>query len=210
MHDIMKVNQQRFPFGLNSAVDMADWVQRAGFEFTFSNHPGLPSTKLSFENKQMSHAMPDSELDESLRKQMIMSFGLTPETVDSGLADAEFATTIVHNNILLSKRVTPVQNHFTPIITSDVRKTIRADNCLRKELTDIIANNISSIEKHITEEQKELIHSNRPAFINYMLELFIDNINIELPKPDGTTLETLKATILTSECLVISSIKLDQ
>ena len=192
MHDVMKINQQRFPFGLNSAADMADWVQRAGFEFNFSNHPGLPSTKLSFENKQMSHSMPDSDLMEDLRKQMIMTFGLNPETVDSGLADAEFATTIVHNNILLSKRVSQIQNHFNPLITQDIQKIVRTDTTIKNRLIETISSNINAIEKFVSDEEKEVINKDKEGFINYVVDEFVDTMKIVLPKPDGTTLETLK------------------
>lgn len=192
MHDVMKINQQRFPFGLNSAADMADWVQRAGFEFNFSNHPGLPSTKLAFENKQMSHAMPDSDLMDDLRKQMIMTFGLNPETVDSGLADAEFATTIVHNNILLSKRVSQIQNHFNPLMTEDIKKIIRTDTTIKNRLIETISSNINAIEKFVSDEEKEVINKDKEGFINYIVDEFIDTMKVALPKPDGTTLETLK------------------
>jgi hypothetical protein len=101
-------------------------VQRAGFEFTFEGHPGLPQTKFDFETKNLQHTVPDTDFMEQLRKQTIMAHSLSPEVVDSGFS-AEFATTVVANNILLSKRVLQIQEKFTPQLTDFARKLLQHD-----------------------------------------------------------------------------------
>ncbi|NYW24484.1 hypothetical protein C6506_28745, partial [Escherichia coli] len=84
--------------------DLVNWIQRAGLQFSYENNPLIPEVKIDFENANLSHTVPDSDLEEELRKQTIIALGLPPETVDNGF-NPEFATTVVNNNILLSKRV---------------------------------------------------------------------------------------------------------
>jgi hypothetical protein len=99
IHEVLRMRQQYFPLGINSPTDLVDWVQRAGVEFSFEGHPGLPNTKFDFDIKNMQHTIPPSDFEEELRKQTYMALGLSPETVDNGF-NSEFATTVVANNIL--------------------------------------------------------------------------------------------------------------
>ena len=100
---ISKTRQQYFPLGANSAPELLDWIHRAGFELHFEGHPALPQTKFQFNTKNFDRTEPNADLDEGLRKQTYMAFGLSPELLDTGF-DAEFAATVTANNILLSKR----------------------------------------------------------------------------------------------------------
>lgn len=186
--EIIKMRQQYFPLGINSPVDLVDWVQRAGFEFTFTGHPSLPNTKFNFETKQLQHNIPDAELDEMLRKQTFMAMGLSPEQVDNGYG-AEFATTIVHDNLLLSKRVMNYQEQFAPKLTDLVVKIARNDNILRKHLLEILQNSKADIEKFMDTESQELMQKNPETFLDIVLEEFLDVLIISLPSPDVTTVE---------------------
>lgn len=188
-HEIIKMRQQYFPLGINSPTDLVDWIQRAGFEFSFEGHPGLPQTKLDFDLKNMQHTMPDSDLDESLRKQTYMSFGLSPETVDNGF-NSEFATTVVSNNILLSKRVIQLQNKFTNLLTDYAKKIMTNDMKIKDEIKKIIKENKGNIEKILTDEEKELLTNDENSFYDIFTDNYIDTIYLDLPKPDETSLET--------------------
>lgn len=186
--EIIKMRQQYFPLGINSPVDLVDWVQRAGFEFTFTGHPGLPNTKFNFETKQLQHNVPDNELDESLRKQTFMALGLSPEQVDQGY-NAEFATTIVQNNLLLSKRVVGYQDKFKPSLTDFVRKVIRNDNTARRHLLEILQTSKGDIEKFMDTDVQKQMSENPDGFLDIILEEFLDVLEISLPSPDITTIE---------------------
>jgi hypothetical protein len=189
VHEIIKMRQQYFPLGINSPIDLVDWIQRAGFEFTFEGHPGLPQTKFDFDTKNMQHAIPDTELEETLRKQTLMAIGLSPETVDNGFS-SDFATTVIANNVLLSKRVTQIQNQFTPQVTEYVRKILANDTYIRAECLAIINENKALVEKYLSDEDKEKFNNNVEAGIVDFYEQFIDTIEIGLPKPDVTTIQT--------------------
>ncbi len=189
VHEIVRMRQQYFPLGINSPVDLVDWVQRAGIQFSFEGHPGLPQVKFDFENKSMQFAVPDSELDEMLRKQTYMAFGLSPETVDNGF-NSEFATTVVSNNILLSKRILVKQEKYEPMLTTHSKKIIHNDPTIRDAILAKIDENLETIKKYITDEEVKLIDEDKPRFIAQYYEDFINKFNIRLPKPDITTVET--------------------
>lgn len=190
LHEIIKMRQQYFPLGINNPIDLMDWVQRAGLEVTFSGHPGLPQTKFDFETKNLQHTIPDEGLDEMLRKMSIMAIGLSPEQVDNGFS-AEFATTIVQNNILLSKRVSQIQDLFTPLVTDNVRKLARNDIFLRDKMKSILTENIADVEKSATDAGKEMLQNDKDNYLEALVDEFTETIEVDLPKPDSTTIGTL-------------------
>lgn len=191
-HEISKMRQQYFPLGINTPVDLVNWIQRAGLEFSFEGHPGIPQTKFDFETKTLQRDIPDGELDETLRKQTYMAFGLSPETVDNGF-NTEFATTAVANNILLSKRVIQIQQKFTPLLTDLCRKLISNDAIALQELKDLVKENIGLIEKSLTDEEKAERSEDENRFIEGVVSRFIENFEIDLPRPDVTELQTQTA-----------------
>lgn len=189
IHEIIKMRQNYFPLGINTPVDLVNWVQRAGLEFSFEGHPGLPQTKFDFETKNLQHTVPDTELDELLRKQTYMAFGLTPEVIDQGF-NVEFATTIVSNNILLSKRVLQLQNMFVTLLTDWCQKLLTNDVVARKEFKQVLRENKAIVEKTLTDEEKTSFSEDENKFYNYLIDKYIENIELDLPKPDETSLKT--------------------
>ena len=187
-HDIVKMRQQYFPLGINSPIDLVDWIQRAGLEFTFEGHPGLPNTKLDFETRNLQHQVPDTDLDELLRKQAFMAFGLSPEDIDNA-SSPEFATTIINNNILRSKRILRLQELFTPQLTDHACKLIRNDPVIYQELTEALLSNEGLLEKDIPDEDIDFFKKDKDTYISMILEDYIDTLQLELPKPDITSLE---------------------
>lgn len=191
-HEIGKMRQQYFPLGINTPADLVNWIQGAGLEFSFEGHPGIPQTKFDFETKNLQREIPDGELDETLRKQTYMAFGLSPETVDNGF-NTEFATTAVANNILLSKRVIQIQQKFTPLLTDLCRKLISNDAIALNELRDIVKENIGSIEKSLSEQEVAQRTENEDKFLDDVVARYIENFMIDLPRPDVTELQTQTA-----------------
>jgi hypothetical protein len=187
--EVLKLRQQYFPLGINSPTDLVDWIQRAGIEFSFEGHPGLPNTKFDFDIKNLQHTIPPSEFEDELRKQTYMALGLSPETVDNGF-NSEFATTVVSNNILLSKRVLVYQAQFTSMLISYIRKLLMFDEEFKAELRELIKADIGKLNNYLTDEDKELQKTNQEALIDVLLNRFIDTLEVDLPKPDETTIDT--------------------
>lgn len=188
-HEIAKIRQQYFPLGINTPVDLVDWIQRAGIDFSFEGHPGIPAVKIDYETRQIQPNMPDSELDELLRKQTFMAMGLSPETVDNGF-NSEFATTVVSNNVLLAKRVSQLQNKFSKDLSDFIRKLVINDSVILEELKAALLESKGSVEGYLTDEEKEIFSNNESVFLDDLLERFMDSLVAEFPKPDTTTIES--------------------
>lgn len=192
-HEVLKMRQLMFPLGINSPTDLVEWINRAGVEFTFKGHPGLPETSFDFSTRRLDHVVPDDELEKTLTDRTYMAIGLSPETVSAGLNNQEFATSVVANNILLTKRIIIISQIISGFITKDCQKIIKYDNIIRKELEDKVKQNIGRLETNLTEEDKELFSQNQDFFIQECIDKYIENLLVELPKPDSTTMRSLKA-----------------
>jgi hypothetical protein len=191
IHEISKTRQQYFPLGLNSPTDLVDWIQRSGFEYTFEGHPKIPDMNIGFNEKATNYPKPDTDLDDELKKRSIMGIGLSPETVDNGFT-SEFATTVVSNNILLAKRVTQVQEHFSPLLTDHARKVVSNNGTLVEALRATITENFDKL-KDVIEGNEELTGASQDSIIEFLLQWFMNSFEINLPQPSSITLENQMA-----------------
>ena len=189
---VLRLRQNFFPLGINNPIDLVNWIQRAGLQFSYENNPRLPDVRIDFENANIQHTVPDSDLDEELRKQTIIALGLPPEVVDNGF-NPEFATTVVNNNILLSKRVMIYQKKLLKELTKLIGIFIYNDEKLRTTIKDIIEENIHEITSGLEEEEKVIYNRSKEEFIDYYINKLTENIYLELPKPDNTNLVNLNA-----------------
>lgn len=189
---IMSTRQSFLPIGVSNPVDLVDWVHRAGVEFSFEGHPGLPDVALEFDNKAMSHEVPDEDLEESIRKQMIMAMGLNPEIVDNSFSP-DFAATVVSNNVLLAKRVMVIQNVFKTSISDYIYKIGSNDANILDTIRDVLTKDYSNVIKHIKKNTdiNLSVTKNKEDMVNLILNEFIASIEIQFPNPDMSGLEAL-------------------
>lgn len=185
---VLRMRQNYFPLGLTNPVDLMDWIHRAGLQFSYDQVPGLPNTRLEFSNSNIDHTIPSDELEDTLRKMTIMSMGLSPETVDNGY-NAEFAVSVVNNNILLTKRVMIYQNKLMFFIKKFISMLLRYDESLRSKIKDFIYKNEKSL--NLSAEERELFNRNREEFIHRYIEKIDENLDIRLPRPETTNLTNL-------------------
>jgi uncharacterized membrane protein YgcG len=155
----------------------------------------MPAMKVGINEKASNYVKPDQELTETLRKYHIMAFGISPESVDSAFS-AEFATTVVSNNLLLAKRATHYSERFEVPLSEHHRKVIRNSEGLLKDLIDILKGGFDKIKQDMlkgpdgqeikfSDENDEL---KKKLIINQVLEQFIRGFRVELPKPNSSTL----------------------
>lgn len=189
MHDIAKVRQQSMPLGLNNPNDLVEWITKAGIEFTFEGHPGLPQTKLDFDTRSIQHIEPDNELDDLLRKQSYMSMGCSPEQIDNAYS-GQFATTDLLSNVLSCKRISNLQRIYVRHLTDYFRKIILNDGEIISELKRIVLSNEQLILKTATDNEKEIYNNNRDLYISIVVNKFVNNFTVELPKPDLDSMES--------------------
>jgi len=189
---VLRLRQNYFPLGINNPIDLVNWVQRAGLQFYYENNPLLPNVKIDFENVNIQHTIPSSDLEEELRKQTIIALGLSPETIDNGFSP-EFATTIVANNILLSKRISIYQNKLKLHLSKFVSMILINDEELRNKLRKFIMENIDTLQQTLDDNYKQLLIKNSSEFIEYFIDKLAENIEITLPKPEITNINNLSA-----------------
>ena len=188
-HEVARMRQQMFPIGINSPSDLVDWMQKMALEFTYEGHPGIPDVQLDFEVSNTQHTLPESELADNLKKQAYMTFGLSPEIVDNGFS-SDFATTVVANNILLSKRVMVYQDKLKPQLTSYIKSILEFDGDLREEMRKIVQTQIDKNIKYLTEEDKKYINdNNKEIYVESLLTKYVKGLEIDIPSPNETTLE---------------------
>lgn len=200
MSEIVRAKQQSFPLGANSPVDIVNWLQRAGYQFSFEGHPALPDVNVEFSEGSTNYPKPDTELEENLRKRAIMATGLNPETVDNGF-NGEFATSVVASNILLSRRVMQIQEQFTPQLSDHIKKVIQASPKLLDEMRASIENAYDSL-KLDPEEVKEIAAgavNEKEAVIDHLLLIWLEGLETQLPRPNTVTLENQFAAFETYE-----------
>ena len=189
--EVMKTREQQLPIGVTKINDLVDWIHREGFKFKFT-HPGLPKIDIDTSDSAPSKIIPDDTLDQNIRDRQYMSFGLTPEIVASGTADA-FATSVVAKNLLFAKRMAAKQKQLNVMRTDHVRKIIKSDMDLQNKMYNIIEANLKEIMKYA--KNKKLSESEDAATVNdvkksevvdYIISIFADEIVVELPEAQQT------------------------
>lgn len=200
-HLVAKTRQQYFPHGLNRVVDLTDWMHRAGLQLTFKGHPKIPNTAFTFESKSVDHTMPNDDLDEMFRHQTYMHFGLSPETVDSAVR-ADFATTIEKSSLLFARRIMILSDKTSECATDYLRKLLKNDETAQARLAEAMLGFKGVIEKNLSDEEKVLYGKNPHGLMSLLIQEFIDTVVVDLPKPDSTKNENLKAEIQSYEEIV--------
>lgn len=153
MHEIARTRQQAFPIGVTSPVDLTDYMQRAGFQFSFTGHPRMPNTSIQFTERQSNYPKVDTELEEDLRKRSIQKFGIPAQLVDAGY-EAEFATSIATSNIMVSKNVIQIQDTFEPQLVDHMRKVAINDGNLIKEVREELERHYPKLVKFIKSDEE--------------------------------------------------------
>lgn len=202
MHEIARTRQQAFPIGVTSPVDLTNYMQRAAFEFSFTGHPRMPDTSVEFTEKNSNYVKPDTELEEDLRKRSIQKFGLPAQVVDAGY-EAEFATSIVTNNILISKNVISLQDQFIPLLEDHLHKVAMNDSGLIHDLRKIIETKYDAILRRFEADEEMRARFSRLAegdrgqlkemIIQEALYDFVLGFNVALPRPNSVSLENQAA-----------------
>lgn len=197
-HLIARSRQQYFPNGLRRVADFTDWIQRAGIEIVFDGHPGLPSTAIDFESRNIEHVKPDDDLELTLRHMCYMFFGLSPETVDTA-SQSDFATTVQQNGILFSRRIKMLGKVLNMDMTDYVRKLIIHDTVIKAKIMKILDAHVEDIKELLEDEDRTDLESqdNKKKIIvtQKILVDIIERVSVSVPEPDTTSLTNLKNEI---------------
>lgn len=179
---------QYFPWGLNTPNDIANWWHRAGFQLNISGHPGLPSTNITYEQRNHEKNTPELSEDESLNEMIHMHFGITKEMRDAGQG-SQFATSIVNSNILFSKRVAQFQTKFNHLMSDHFRVIAQNDGFIFLKIKKKITEEWGRIASGFEGSLKKLAEDNKEAAIDFFIDEVIDYIKVTLPQPETTTVK---------------------
>lgn len=136
---VAKLNGSAELFSFNGPSDIITGLQRFGLSVKLENMdvPGMPKMNVELEEKRRDIQPIDTTLMDLTRKQQMMEWGLSPETVDQSFG-AQFAVQINRENEItarmISRLVTLTAQHNKEFIT----KYVQQDEELIKELLDEI------------------------------------------------------------------------
>ncbi len=197
LNEIARVNQTAVPFGASAPVDIADYFQRAQYQVRVTGHPAIPETSIEYEEKSSNYQKVDTDLEESLQKRGNMAMGLNSEHINNGF-NQETATSVVANNLMLSRRVMVIQDQINPHITDYHRKVMRADETLLEKLREVLFQSYDELEVDEDEIAKQIGQDKaqvKPLVVQHILNDFIEGLEVTLPRPNTATIDNQKQAL---------------
>jgi len=200
--EVAKTRAHLTPYGVTDINDIVSWSQSAGIKYSMTGG-GLPDMQITTSDSSTSKTIPDDTLDELIRSQIYMAYGLSPDIVESGYA-ADFATTVVAKNLLFAKRTNQLQVQLNEMITSHMRKLILNDAGLKNKISKLLENNIADIKKYInknnknnkddvTQDEEDITFSKLKDgdIVNYLLKSICLELECYLPTAELTEAQSL-------------------
>ena len=169
----IKSKSDSFPLAAGSPDASLDYINKASVDVVYRGHPELPEMKVESRDASTNRNLPDDRLREDLKDMHIESFGLSAETVDASKR-VDFATSIIQSSLMLNRRIFIYQKIIEPKIAERIRMFTTNSEPLLKELVETVR---TSKQSHDCEDDYQAV------------EEFIDNIAVELPKPDTLSLK---------------------
>lgn len=188
LSEYAKVNSDGYArmIGQTHPLGLADQIQNHGVNVVVSGNSRYPTTKFDVSQRQGVNSPIDPELEKTMRDRHFQLFGLSPEVAD-GINNADFATTVVQNNLMLLKRVIRNQEQLEPFLTDLVRNYTLNSGILMELLTSIVEENKKFLDKD---------HKGENGIEEFLHE-FILSVKAELPSPEindtAKQLEAFKA-----------------
>jgi len=175
---ILESSNRGFPLGSPDPGQTLDYLNRAGYDFSINvESDNYPTTKVEFDDYNSSIQPGNPEMQDRLRRMQISSWGLNPELVDP-TSSPDFATSVVNNNLIMTRRVLRYQRKFTRFLSRFVRTYTHHSSELRAEIQAVVSEN----RKALTPEQRKMGEEE-------LIDTFIQAIEVALPVPDTTQVD---------------------
>lgn len=178
---ILESGRRGFPVGAPDPGQILDYLNRAGYDFAINANGAEDYHQMTvdYDDYNTNIQAGNPELQDRLRKMHISSMAVPPEKADPENG-AEFATSIVHNDLLFARRVKAMQKTFTESQTKFVRVYSLNSSILVNQLLDKIKNNPNMIPE---------AYKGKPGI--ELVEDFVNALVVKLPEPDITRTELM-------------------
>lgn len=169
LNEFVSLQTSTLPLGKLTPADIVDGLQRAGVQVQVDGGEYFPGTSIDVESNERNLHVPDTDVEENLRRMHYAGLSVAPEQVDRSM-EGEFAAGIVAGNLLFGKRTMVWQDQTCAMASDFIRKYIAMGGPLTTEIKKILAAEKDSIS----------------------FEDLLESITMTLPRPDGAALAAQK------------------
>lgn len=184
MQEFVKGTHAEYPLS-NNPVEQINYLQMAGVQINFADHPRLPNSKVSVDYLDNQYKPVDTGFDDHLKKLHIQATGLSPEIVE-GSGAADFATQTVIQNVLTARRI----NLISKKIMSGVTQYVQLYTYNSQILMDGLIQRIKDNNIRVKDQTGCLLSDEDVA------TLFLESIDVSLPPADTTKTKEQKESFI--------------
>lgn len=177
INEFIKGTQSEYPL-TNNPADQISYLQKAGIQVNFEEHPRLPQTQVSVDYTDNQYKQIDTDFDEWLKNMHSQSMGLSPEVVE-GAGRSDFATQAIFQNVMTTRRIKMLSDKFCRSLSDFIRKYVFNSQILMDDLVRLVQENGWKFKNQFGEAMTDI----------EVATLFVESVQVTLPLPNLKSLE---------------------